>query len=774
MPVSDGWSGGEHATLAVTWEDYARAERFLPWNAAKLLHGVEVTPHWIDDGDTFWYRTTGEDGAHFVKVDPETGTREPAFDHVRLAAALSATSGTACDAGNLPLAEVEFAPGGQQFRFDLGETRWTCDLTTYACRRAERDSAPAVDVSRSPDGRWDVFVREDNLWLRSVETGEERPLTEDGFPGHGYGATLTSPLVSAGLAEPDSPVAIWSPDSRRFVSCRIDRRDTQDFHLVQSAPKDGAIRPRLHSYAYPLPGDEDVPLFEVWCFDIHGESGVKAALPPLPMLYYGSPLNPTWLWWSGDGGKVFLLTRDRGYHGYRLHEIDTTTGVARPVVEERAERGIDPYLLWAAVNIRVIAGGEQVIWYGARDGWGHLYLYDTERGELLRQLTAGPYNVADILHVDEEGRWLYFTTVGREHGRDPYYPHLYRVSLDGSEPELLTPEDAAHAVTFAPSGRYFVDTFSRLDSPPTTLVRGAAGEQMCELERADIDALLATGWQPPERFTAKARDGITDVNGAIFRPSRFDENRTYPIIDNIYGGPQVNQAPTSFADAAGSGGPTRSGRGRGFWHAQALAELGFVVVMIDGLGMPGRAKTYSDFSYRNLADGGVPDHIAVLRQLGDRYPYLDLSRVGIFGHSAGGYASTRAIFTYPDFFKVCVSSAGNHDHRLDKAVWVERYMGLPVGDHYREQANQSLAHQLQGKLLLIHPEMDENVHPASTMVVVDALIKANKDFDLLILPNLSHYCDFDPYFVRKRWDYFVRHLLGTEPPAGYRIEPAIA
>jgi dipeptidyl aminopeptidase/acylaminoacyl peptidase len=391
---------------------------------------------------------------------------------------------------------------------------------------------------------------------------------------------------------------------------------------------------------------------------------------------------------------------------------------------------------------------------------------------LLRQLSTGPYNVAGIAHVDEDERWLYFTALGREEGRDPYYPHLYRVRLDGSAPELLTPEDAAHTVWFSPSGKFFVDTYSRLDLPTVSLVRSASGAEICELERADVGALLETGWQPPERFCAKARDGVTEVYGAIFRPSRFDANRRYPLIDNIYGGPQVNQAPTTFADAAPFGGPWRAGRGRGFWHAQALAELGFVVVMIDGLGMPGRGKSYADVSYRNLADGGLPDHIAVLRQLADRYPYLDLSRVGIFGHSAGGYASTRAIFTYPDFYKVCVSSAGNHDHRLDKAVWVERYMGLPVGKHYEEQANQALAHQLKGKLLLIHPEMDENVHPASTMVVVDALIKANKDFDLLILPNLPHFCDSDPYFVRKRWDYFVRHLLGAEPPAGYRIEPA--
>jgi dipeptidyl-peptidase 4 len=756
----------------VTWEDYARAERFLPWNAAKLLHNVELTPHWIAGGDTFWYRTTRKDGIQFVTVDPETGTREPAFDHVRLAAALSAASGIAYDSHNLPFTEIELADGGQQLRFDLGEARWTCNLATYACSRATRCEAPA-DVSRSPDGRWDLFVREHNLWLRAVETGEERALTTDGEPGYGYGAPLASPLAAAGLAEPDKPVAIWSPDSRRFLSCRIDERHAQYLHLVQSVPTDGTTRPRLHSYAYPLPGDVAVPMVDVWCFETSGEPGVKVSLPQLPMLYYGSPLNPSWLWWREDGGRVFLLTRDRGYLGYRLHDIDTKTGDARTVVEERAERGIDPYLLWAAVNIRVTADGTRVIWYGARDGWGHLYLYDAQTGALLRQLTAGPYNVAEIAHVDEDDRWVYFTAVGREQGRDPYYPHLYRVSLDGSEPELLTPEDAAHAVWFAPSGRYFVDTFSRLDSPPVSLVRSAAGMVMCELERADIEDLLATGWRPPERFAAKARDGVTDVYGVIFRPSRFDPNRRYPIIDNIYGGPQVNQTPTSFADSAPFGGPTRAGRGRGFWHAQALAELGFVVVMIDGLGMPGRAKAYSDAGYRNLADGGIPDHIAVLRQLADRYPYLDLSRVGIFGHSAGGYASTRAILSHPDFYKVCVASAGNHDHRLDKAVWVERYMGLPVGDHYREQANQSLAHQLQGKLLLIHPEMDENVHPASTMVVVDALIKANKDFDLLILPNLPHFCDGDPYFVRKRWDYFVRHLLGVEPPPGYRIEPAM-
>jgi dipeptidyl-peptidase 4 len=770
-PLDDG-SSGSHVASVLTWEDYARAERFLPWNATKMLHGAELTPQWIDGDDTFWYRTTTRDGAHFVRVDPEKGTPEPAFDHVRLAAALSAASGVAYDPQHLPFTEITFAASGRQMQFDIGEARWTCDLTTYACNRAEPCQPPPTGVARSPDGRWECFVRDHNLWLRAVTSGEERALTEDGVPDYGYGLPLASPLSSAGLAALDTPVTIWSPDCRRFLSCRIDQREAQYLHLVQSVPTDGTTRPRLHSYAYPLPGDEAVPRADVWCFSVSGEAPVKADLPPLPMLYYGSPLNPSWLWWRNDAGQVFLLTRDRGYLGYRLHEIDTSTGATRTVVEERADHAIDPWLLWAAVNIRVIDDGKHVIWYASRDGWGHLYLYDAETSARLRQLTSGPYNVAEIAHVDEDDRWLYFTAVGRERGRDPYYPHLYRVSLDGSELELLTPEEAAHTVQFAPSGRFFVDTHSRLDLPPVSLLRNSNGALICELERADVEDLLGTGWRPPERFSAKARDGVTDVYGVIFRPSRFDPNRRYPVIDNIYGGPQVNQAPISFADSAPSGGQTRSGRGRGFWHAQALAELGFVVVMIDGLGMPGRAKAYSDFSYRNLVDGGIRDHITVFRQLADRDPSLDLSRVGIFGHSAGGYASSRAIFSHPGFYKVCVSSAGNHDHRLDKAVWVERYMELPVEEHYQEQANQSLAHQLQGKLLLIHPEMDENVHPASTLVVVDALIKANKDFDLLILPNLPHFCDFDPYFVRKRWDYFVRHLLGVEPPAGYRIEPA--
>jgi dipeptidyl aminopeptidase/acylaminoacyl peptidase len=370
--------------------------------------------------------------------------------------------------------------------------------------------------------------------------------------------------------------------------------------------------------------------------------------------------------------------------------------------------------------------------------------------------------VVDIVHVDEARRLVYFTAVGRESGRDPYYKHLYRVALDGGEAELLSPEDADHTIKPAPSGRFFLDTYSRVDEPPVTVVRRDDGEAVCRVQEADVSLLAELGWTKTERFRVKARDGMTDICGIIMRPCNFEPGRKVPVIEDIYGGPQVNRAHPSFAHSGEK-------RTAAFWQAQAIAELGFIVVMIDGLGMPLRHRKYQDVAFKNLGDGGIPDHIAALRQLALRYPYMDIDRVGIYGHSAGGYASAHAILAYPDFYKVAVSTAGNHHHGLDKAVWVERYMGFPVGRHYKEQANSSLAGNLKGKLLLMHGEMDENVHVASTFELVDALIKANKDFDMVILPNRSHACTDDPYFVRKRWDYFVRHLLGGEPPSEYRI-----
>ena len=751
-------------------ERYIRAERLLPWNASQLMSDLTVEPHWIDESDRFWYRFKRLAGVEIMLVDPEAGTREPAFDHKRLAASLSSASGIPCTDHQLPFETFEFTDTIHiTFEVNTSEddnppARWSCDLITYTCTRLEDAPKKPNDVVCSPDEQWEAFVCDYNVWLRSVDTGEERAITTDGDAKHGYGEALPSPLASAGIADPVPPVIIWSPDSKHVLFCRIDQRQARQFHLVQSVPLDGSIRPQLHTYAYPLPGDTDVPMAQLLVAGAADGEVVIADMEPLHMLYYGSPINPEWTWWAEDSRTIYIIRRERGYKSYALIAIDASTGTARVVVEDRGKRALDPSFTWGEKCVRVINDGSRVIWYSQRDGWGHLYLYDAATGELLHQITSGPFAVIEILHVDEAQGLIYFTALGREADRDPYYAHVYSVSLDGGEPELITAEDADHTVVFSPGGCYFVDTFSTVATPPVSVVCAVDEDRQLILEKTEIDSLLATGWQAPERFCAKGRDGMTDVYGMIFRPSYLDTTGHYPIIDSIYAGAQVNQAPAAFADSA-------RGRGGNFWQAQALAELGFIVVMIDGLGMPGRSKAYHDVSYHNLGDAGLEDHISALRQLADQYRYFDLSRVGIFGHSAGGYASTRAIFTYPDFYKVCVSSAGNHDHRLDKASWVERYMGFPVEDHYREQANQTNAHNLCSKLLLIHGEMDENVHVSSTLVVVDALIKANKDFDLLIMPNRPHSCTNDPYFVRRRWDYFVRHLLGTEPPAGYHIQP---
>jgi dipeptidyl-peptidase-4 len=751
------------------WETYVRAERLLPWNASKLVFGLDIEPHWIDGGKAFWYRADRRTGTELVRVDAATLAKSPAFDHARLAAALSAATGIPFAPERLPFQTFAYTDDGAAIEVIIEQERWTVRLADYACAKGEPAPEAPKEVVRSPDGTLEAFVRDHNLFLRTVATGVERQLTKDGAAQNGYGASLASPLAGAGLEDPAPSAVVWSPDGGHLVSCRIDERDALKFHLVQSIPPDGGVRPVLHTYAYPLPGDTAVPLAEIWCFDVKTGKGVKAQTEPWQMLYYGSALWENAIWWSGDASRLYLLRRDRGYLSYRLIAVETATGAARDLIVETFGHGIDPYLYWAAVNVRVISGGAETVWYAFRDGWGHLYLYDTERGAQLRQLTAGAYNVAEISHIDEQNRLLYFRALGKEAGWDPYFSALYRVSLDGGEPELLTPEPSDHAIVFAPNGKWFLDTYSRVDLAPVTLLRAADGKRTLELERADIDAFLATGVPLPERFVAKARDGVTDVYGVILRPSGFDPARNYPVIDSIYAGPQRNQAPAGFAGYTAHEAGKHGVGGRWYWQGQALAELGFIVVMVDGMGMPGRSKAFHDVTYLDIGDGGLPDHISALRQLADRYPAFDLTRVGIYGHSAGGYASAHAILTYPDFFHVAVSSAGNHDHRLDKATWVERYMGVEVGDHYRRQANQTLAANLKGKLLLIHGELDENVHPASTLVLVDALIKENKEFDLLIVPNRPHALDDQPYFVRRRWDYFVRHLLRAEPPAGYKI-----
>lgn len=778
--TDDGRAAGR-----ATWAEYARAEQFLPWNAAKRIFNADVRPNWIAGSDQFWYRRTARDGASFARVDPASGARRPAFDHVRLAAALAQASGSPVVHTLLPFETITFEEDERAIAFDAMGKRWTCDLTTYACVPSERAERPKDEV-RSPDGKWAAFVRGENLVVREIATGAERQITADGAPDNAYAALPGSSLSAVTdkvIGKPATPALQWSPDSRRFVTYRLDERDVREMHLLQSVPTDGTARPALHPYRYPLPGDTHVPLAHLVVVDVEAGTATALGTEPLAAMTRTTPFEQRNVWWSGDGARVYAIAQRRGHRSVALQVADAATGAARTILEECGPSHVYPHHVPATnTNVHEVGDGEAVTWFSQRSGWGHLSLYYTATGAMRAQLTSGAWTVRDTLRVDAEGGWIYFTAGGREEGRDPYYRHLYRCTLDGSDLALLTPEDADHTVTFSPSGAYFVDTYSRVDLPPVSALRRADGALVATLEEADVTALTEMGWRFPERFAVKARDGVTDLYGCIFRPTHFDPHTRYPVLDSIYPGPQIIHTPKVFG-----GGDTG---GRNFWQDQALAELGFIVVNIDGMGTPYRSKAFVDVAYGAQFGeaGGLADHIAGLRQLAARDPSLDLDRVGIYGHSGGGFASAHALFSFPDFYKVAVSSAGNHNQLGYLAGWGERYIGMPEGENYRGQVNGALAGNLRGKLLLVHGEMDDNVHPSLTMQLADALIAANKDFDLLIIPFTNH-AFFDlrwglaeadrfvslghPYFVRKRWDYFVTHLRGAAPPLGYAIAPMV-
>jgi len=562
------------------------------------------------------------------------------------------------------------------------------------------------------------------------------------------------------------PSALWSPDSSKIVTHHLDQREVGEFHLVQGVPTEGH-RPVHYSYRMAVPGDTAYPMASLVVID--AASGARTAIDFEPMATdYMSAFASKEVWWSEDGSRLFFIFRDRGDRRARLVEANPKTGDTRVIIDERSATHLDLSpdiytMMMVGPTIRVLESRGEVIWFSERDGWGHLYLYDLATGELKHQITSGPWLVRGLVHVDETAGRIWFVAGGREEGRDPYLRHLYSINLDGSDLRLLSPEDADHDIFASESGSFFVDNYSRIDMAPVSVLRSAEGKVVISLEEADIEPLLATGWRYPERFKVKAADGVTDIYGILIKPIDFDPDKKYPVLDDIYPGPQVTRVPTVFPPAP----PFPWG------DDQALAELGFVVFMVDGRGTPLRSKAFHDYSYRNLQSaGGLEDHIAALEQLAADHPYLDLDRVGIFGWSGGGFASVRAMLAYPEFYKVAVSGAGNHDQRSYVAGWGEKYHGLTTDTDYEAQANESLAANLKGKLLLVMPELDDNVNPTNTVQLIDVLIKADRDFDLILLPGEHHGpMGTTAYFTRRRWDYFVEHLLGAEPPANYSVEP---
>jgi dipeptidyl-peptidase-4 len=743
---------------ALTPADYARAEKFMGYNTEPLVYHA-IRPAW-SGGERLWYRDTSADGKQFVVFDPATLKKEPAFDNAKLAAALSSAAGKTYEAGKLPFNSIEILADGQSVSFTAGARRFDCDRQGSQCT-VRKGNAPASAFGRSdalsPDKKQTAFIRDYNLWVREVSSGKETQLTIDGIKDFSYA------LDNAGWIKSDRAIVLWSPDSKKIATFQQDQRNVGEMYLVQTM----VGHPTLQAWKYPLPGDENVAMIQRVIIDVDTPRVVRLQMPPdqhrSTLCDHVVCRGSDWadVEWSPDSSQLAFVSTSRDHKQETLRIADAATGAVRDVMEERAETQYESGQ--GMVNWRYLPGSGEIIWYSERSNWGHLYLYDLATGKLKNQITSGEFTVTELLRVDEKSRTLYFMANGREKNRQPYFAHLYRVRFDGSSLTLLTPEDANHTVTFSPSGRYFVDSYSKPDVPPVTVLRDTDGKLLETLERTDISKLLAEGWQPPQPISVKARDGSTDLYGLLFKPSNLDPQKKYPIVNYIYPGPQGGSVGSwSFSAAR--------------LDAQALAELGFVVVMIEGMGNPGRSKSFHDFYYGNMGDNTLPDQITGMRQLAQRYPWIDIERVGIWGHSGGGYAAADAMFRYPDFFKVGISEAGNHDNREYEDDWGERYQGLlhkaGSGTNYDDQANQSLAKNLKGHLLLAHGTLDNNVPPYNTLLVVNELIKANKDFDLLMLPNRHHGFAAEPYMVRRRWDYYVRYLMGAEPPKEYEMKPA--
>lgn len=711
--------------------DYKRADEFGE-KAKTLVYKTKIEPHWFADNTKFWYRNDLADGKEFVLVDTEKSTRLAAFDHEKLAQSLSEATGQKHTAANLPFDSISFSDDGKSIQFDIQNPTWKCDLTTYQCtkiaqvdetdsRDRKRSRSDQKENEKSPDGKWEVFYKDDNLHIRSTEDKREFRLSHDGEKNNHYSS------------------ASWSADSKNIVAYRTQPGDDKMVYLLESSP-DGGGRAKLHSYQYDLPGDKFAS-YEMRIFSVVTKEQTKVDTDIID--FAGAPH----LRWNKDCTSFTFKKTDRGHQRQRIIRVDATNGKAKTIIDEKSDTFINTW--WGGIREHYVNDGDQIIWPSERDGWKHLYLYDGKTGDVKNQITKGEWVVRSIQNVDEQEQTIEFTASGKNPDQDPYFIHFYRINFDGTGLIALTEADGNHSIKYSPDRKFYIDTWSRVDMPPVNELRQTSdGKPVCELEKADASKLYETGLKAPEPFIAKARDGKTDIWGIIHRPTNFDANEKYPVIEKIYAGPHDSFVPKSWSN---------------YHSAMAIAEIGFIVVQIDGMGTNNRGKAFHDICWKNIGDSGFADRILWIKEAAKKYPYMDITRVGIYGTSAGGQSSTGALLSFPEFYKVAVSSCGCHDNRMDKSTWNEQWMGYPLGSHYAEQSNITNAHKLKGKLLLFVGELDRNVPPESTYRLIDALIKAEKEFDFLLLPGKGH-TDGGAYGMRKRRDFFVKHLLGETAP----------
>ncbi len=689
------------APRVLTSADYDRAVKMLAFNTNQFIDRAGVRPAWLPDG-RFYYQVLSATGKEFVLVNPSDGSRTVK--------------------ANLN---------------DLGVA-------------AENTRSGNPNEILSPDKKKVAYIKDFNLWMRELSTGKETQLTVDGVENFGYATD------NAGWTHSSRAILRWSPDSKKIATFQQDERAVSDMYLVST----NVGAPKLEKWKYPLPGEPIITIQRV-IIETETPRVIRLQMPPDPRrstlcddISCDGGFSDTE--WTADSSKLAFVSTSRDHKQANLRVADADTGAVRDIYEERVATQYESGQ--GEINWRYLPATNEFIWYSEKDDWGHLYLFGMD-GRLKNQITKGNFVVTQIVKVDDRNRVIYFNANGREAGRDPYFSHFYSIGFDGRNLKLLSPEDGNHQIALSPDGKYFVDTFSKPDMPPTTVLRDMTGKQISVIEKTDISRLTAAGWKPPSPITVKDRNNKWDLYGLMFTPSNFDATKKYPVVNYIYPGPQ------------GGGVGSRSFAASRSDH-QALAELGFIVVIIDGACNPDRSKSFHDACYGNMADNTIEDQIAGLKQLAAKYPFLDLTRVGVWGHSGGGFATASAMFKFPDFYKVGISESGNHDNRNYEDDWGERYIGLLSGDNYDKQANQNFAKNLKGKLLLAHGAMDDNVPVQNTYLVVDALIKANKDFDLIILPNARHGYAADSYYMmRRRWDYFVKNLLGAEPPKEYKIIP---
>jgi dipeptidyl aminopeptidase/acylaminoacyl peptidase len=746
--------------------------------AAPGVYMSTIQPNWIANNTKFWYRNDlRDDVRQFILVDTERGTRTPAFDHKKLADALSQASGKGYLEYHLALDNVEFNDAVTMLTFTTPEGRWSANLAGYQITRTGDAPTPAAadgqrgrggrgrrgggggarrggageeitpettnegtnlaydpqssreagvegvqgnlyEDARSPDGKWTAVIKDHNIVVRSA-SGEETRLSQTGEPGNSFG------MMS------------WSPDSHFLVASRIVKAEPKQVHLIRSSPRGGG-RAELISRLYPLPGDP-YTTYELWTFDVVNRISAKVDAERID--FYGNPI----IRWRADNQHFLYHKTDRGHGRFRIFDVDARTGKARTLFDDDPDTFV--HTTYDSF-IRYNAGNAEVIYASEKDGWKHLYLINAETGD-VKQVTKGEWLVRGVDRVDEENRQIWFRAGGLYPDQDPYFIHYCRVNFDGTGLVRLTEGNGTHSVQYSPDQKYLIDTYSRIDFPPVhELRRVSDGKLVTKLEQADISELEANGWKRPEVFVAKARDGKTDIWGIIERPRDFGPNERYPVIEDIYAGPHSSYVPKAFT-------------GRPRWGT--LTDLGFIVSKMDGMGTANRSKAFHDVSWQNIADAGFLDRILWHKAVAARYPYYDISRVGLYGGSAGGQNSVGALLFHPEFYKVAVSSCGCHDQRLDKASWNEQYMGYPVGPHYAANSNIEHAAKLRGKLLLILGELDQNVPPESTYRLLDAFNRANKDVDFLLVPGAGHGSG-GAIGERRRVDFFLRHLHGVEPP----------